>query len=145
MPEEATLNLEDLSPKQAPLLASWFVQLAQSVEGVRLDYSVASLKAVDNILEKMRVQRLSLEQVYRVLVLAGCYVGEVLVKAHGLRWTRREETPCARMPSSAPIVVEFGERKCTSPIDKVIKRLEYGKSESLVAYEKALTHLIKQR
>ncbi len=144
MPEKAKLNVEDLSPEHAPLLASWFVQLAQSVEGVHLDYSVASLKTVDEILEKMRAQRLRSEQVHRVLVLAGCYVGEVLVKAHGLRWVRREESTYAGMPS-APIVVKFGERRYTSPIDKVIKRLEQGKSESLVAYEEALRHLMKQR
>ena len=144
MPEEAKLDVEDLSPEHAPLLASWFVQLAQSVEGVHLDYSVASLRAVDEILEKMRAQRLRPDQVYRVLVLAGCYVGEVLIKAYGLRWVRREESTYAGMPS-APIVVKFGERKYTSPIDKVIKRLEHGKSESLVAYEKALRRLAKQR
>ena len=135
---------QDISPEIAPELAKRFVDFTKSIEGIDLDYSVQSLELVDGILEGMRETGLNVKEQHLTLIIAGCYIGEIIIRLHNLRWVRSEITPYSKWSGMVPIVIEYGQDKYTSPINKVIKRLENGKEDHLPFYYQALCKQIEE-
>jgi hypothetical protein len=41
--------------------------------------------------------------VYLILLIAGCYFGDVFMRSHQLRWVKKEDTYYADMPGDTPI------------------------------------------
>ena len=116
--------------ENAPKLAADMVASAAEISGVDLDYSVASLKAVDDIIEGMRQDGCTADQIGATLFGFGCYVGEVFVRHAGGQWRNTVATSMAK-GAGFPLVVELGKESLCNPIGKVFKRLENGEADSL--------------
>jgi hypothetical protein len=121
------------TPENAPKFAADIVAAAENVDGVKLDYSVASLAKVDNILESLRRDGTKANQVGETLFAFGCYVGEVFVRQNGCRWETAER---AATPHFGPfgLVIDLGETKFCDPIGKAFKRLDNGEVDSLAYF-----------
>lgn len=116
--------------ENAPKFAADMVGLAAEISGVDLDYSVASLKAVDGIIEEMRQDGCTADQIAETLFGFGCYVGEVFVRQSGGKWRNAAETAMASF-AGFPLVVQLGQECFCNPIGKVFKRLENGEEDNL--------------
>jgi hypothetical protein len=118
------------TPKNAPKFASDIIAAAAKISGVQLDYSVASLKAVDDIIEGMRKDGCTSQQVAETLFGFGCYVGEVFVRHAGSQWQNAAETSMAGF-AGFPLVIQLGKDSFCNPIGKVFKRLDNGEEDNL--------------
>jgi hypothetical protein len=116
--------------ENAPRFAEDMVGPAAEISGVDLDYSVASLQAVDDIVERMRQDGCTSDQLGETLFGFGCYVGEVFVRHAGGKWRDAAETAMAKF-AGFPLVIELGKDHFCNPIGKVFKRLENGEEDSL--------------
>lgn len=118
------------TPENAPKFASDIVCSAAEICGVRLDYSIASIQAVDEIVEGFRQEGCTSDQIAETLFGFGCYVGEVFVRHAGGKWRVSSKTPMAK-GAGFPLVIELNEDHFCNPIGKVFKRLENGDEDSL--------------
>ena len=121
------------TPDNASQHAALAVELALREFDLPLDYSPASLEALDGQIDWMREQGLSGEDVAESLFALGCYMGEVLVRGLGGRWI---PTLSSRLRGVSPwsIVVLLPGGATWDPIGKTFKRLELGDSEFLPAF-----------
>jgi hypothetical protein len=109
------------------------VRLAQEEFEEELDFSPASLEALDARVEELREQGLTGEEAAETLFVFGCYLGEVMARALGGRWQPTARSPLAEV-SPWPMVVELGDGSAWDAIGKLYKRLELGDSEYLPAF-----------
>jgi hypothetical protein len=72
--------------------------------------------------------------------LAGCYLGEVIIRNHGGTWRRTEETEWQKIPemSRFPLVLELPSGIICSPLSKPFKILDAGRDESLSDFYQAV-------
>lgn len=126
------------TPENAPKFAADIVGAAADISGVVLDYSADGLKDVDDIIEGMRRDGCTSEQVAETLFGFGCYVGEVFVRQAGGRWRNTADTAMADL-AGFPLVVELGEEHFCNPIGKVFKRLDNGEEDNLPYFYQAFT------
>jgi len=112
-------------PTNASKFAADMINPALEISGVKLDYSVASLKAVDRILAEMIQDGCTVEQIPETLFGFGCYVGEVFVRHAGGQWRSASETGMEEV-AGMPLVVQLGSESFCNPIGKVFKRVESG-------------------
>lgn len=124
--------------ENAPKFAEDMVAPAAEISGLELDYSVASLEAVDQIVEQLRQDGCTADQVGETLFGFGCYVGEVFVRQGGGTWREAADTPMAEL-SPFPMVVELGSDNFCNPIGKVFKRLELGEEDNLPYFYQVFT------
>lgn len=117
----------------APKFAVDMVSLAAEISGADLDYSVASLETVDEIIEGMRQDGCTPEQIAETLFGFGCYVGEVFVRHAGGKWRDAAETSMHKLVEF-PLVIELGKESFCNPIGKVFKRLENGEEDNLTYF-----------
>ncbi len=118
------------TPQNAGALADLIVHAAREVSQVNLDYSPASLREVDQIIEGFRQDGVHLEQITETLFSFGCYVGEVFVRHAGGRWKEASETSFGQITDDA-LVVQIGPEDFCNPIGKVFKCFENGLEDSL--------------
>jgi len=118
------------TPENAAQHAEQMVQASKEISGVDLDFSPKSLEAVDKIIEELRREGVSTDEVAETLFGFGCYVGELFVRNNNGKWIFTEDTPM-RGVAGCPIVVELAEKHICNPIGKAFKRLENGKEDSL--------------
>ena len=123
-------NHLDPTPENAPAFAASIVESAQRISGVSLDYSEASLPALESIIDSFRNDGVTADEIVDTLFCMGCYVGEVFVRQRAGAWKRTEETGMKGF-ASAPMVIQTGPDSCCNPIDKVFKRMENGAVDSL--------------
>jgi len=117
-------------PPNAARFASDIAEIAKRIDGVELDYSPDSLRAVDDLIERFHAERLTPDQVGETLFGFGCYVGEVFVRTVGGRWRLAEDTPM-RGFAGVQLVIEIPGVRYVNPIGKVFKRLENGREDAL--------------
>lgn len=121
------------TPEFAPRLAELAVNAARTYSQIELDYTPASLAAVDRIIEGFRQDGVSAEQMMEPLFAFGCYVGEVIIREHDARWRVTSETRMKDV-SGFPLVVEFGTENFCNPLGRVYKRMANGDTDSLVGF-----------
>jgi hypothetical protein len=121
------------TPENAAKFAADIVRSAAEISGATLDYSVESLKLVDDIIEGFRQDGCKSDQIGETLFAFGCYVGEIFVRQAGGKWVTTAGTSMERM-SGFPLAVETGKDSATNPIGKVFKRLENGEGDDLPYY-----------
>jgi len=126
------------TPEAAPEHAQLCVSAVRNIEGFTLDYSEESLAKLDEIIEKLRQDGVSSEQIAETLFSFGCYVGEVFVRHASGRWRLTAETPMARA-AGFPLVIQLSAKAYCNPIDKVFKRLEEGKEHELTYFYRVFT------
>jgi hypothetical protein len=128
------------TPENAAKFADDMVCAAADISGVELDYSVAGLKDVDEIIEGFRQDGCTPDQIAETLFGFGCYVGEVLVQHAGGRWRSVVGTPDFHF-AGCPLVIDLGDKRWCNPIGKVFKRLENGEEDGLpYFYQVFATH-----
>lgn len=113
------------------------VSPAAEISGAALDFSVASINAVDNIIEDMRNDGCTPDQIGETLFGFGCYVGEVIIRNAGGKWIDVADSPIVTA-LGCPLIIQIGEEDYCNPIGKVFKRLENGEVDSLQFFYQVL-------
>jgi hypothetical protein len=121
------------SPENAADHAQLAVEVAREEYEEPLDFSPGSLEDVDQHIESLREQGMGGEDVAELLLVFGCYIGEVMVRELGGQWAA---TPLSslRAISPWPMVVVLRDGSTWDPIGKAYLRLELGDTEYLPAY-----------
>ena len=130
-------------PENAAKFAAGIVKAALDVSGVQLDFKPESLAAVDNIIEGMRAEGVTYEQIAETLFGFGCYVGEVFVRNNGGIWRIADETQLKEEIAGSPIVMELQDGSINNPVGKVFKRFINGDTDSLTFFYQVFTNLHK--
>ncbi|MEU9354367.1 hypothetical protein AB0D65_26175 [Streptomyces griseoloalbus] len=89
-----------------------------------LDYSVASLRLVDMLVDGLRKGGADRERVRGTLFGLGAYVGEVLVRRAGGEWVDFDEEQRAYF--GQPVGVRMPDGRIWNPVGKVHNRFEVG-------------------
>ena len=109
--------------------AAEFVRDVTARSRLPLDYSVASLRVVDFVVDGLRKSGRDRTAVGHVLFGLGVYAGEVLVRRAGARWLEFDEGQ--RELFGQPVGVRMPDGRVWNPLGKVVKRFETGERESL--------------
>jgi hypothetical protein len=121
------------------------VDHAQASSGVALDYSVESIKSVEEILEtlhaalprgfwgKLLGRGPSPQDVDQVCKMYGGYVGEVIRKAGGGEWISDTEI----VPGQKTICLRNGTRRIW-PVAKAYKRISNGSEDNVWVYSQVV-------
>lgn len=114
--------------------AQTFVDAVQNIDGITLDYTVESLAAVDGVLSNF--EEPGSDAVAETVLTAGFYVGEVMVRQHGYRWTTKPED----VPLWSPfdLLVVGPKADYSNPLGKAFKRVENGPEDSVAFFVKAM-------
>lgn len=97
-----------------------------------LDYSVASLRVVDFMVNGLRQGSNQAARPDRVLYDLGAYVGEVLVRQAGAVWVEFDEHQ--RDFFGQTVGVRMPDGRVWNPLGKVVNRFELGPEESLQVF-----------
>ncbi|WP_432071984.1 hypothetical protein [Streptomyces wuyuanensis] len=103
-----------------------------------LDYSVASLRIVDFVVDGLRQNRPERVQVEEALRGLGAYTGEVIVRRAGGRWIDFDAGQ--REFFGQPIGVRMPDGRAWNPLGKVVNRFEVGGPEESVQRLYLLLH-----
>ncbi|WP_307544482.1 hypothetical protein [Streptomyces sp. V3I8] len=109
--------------------AAQFVRDVTARSRLPLDYSVASLRVVDFIVDGLRRSGRDRTAVGHVLFGLGVYAGEVLVRRAGAAWVEFDQGQ--RELFGQPVGVRMPDGRVWNPLGKVVKRFEAGERESL--------------
>ncbi|MEU9788907.1 hypothetical protein AB0H92_49595, partial [Streptomyces phaeochromogenes] len=109
--------------------AAEFVRDVTARSQLPLDYSVASLRVVDFIVDGLRKSGRDRTAVGHVLFGLGVYAGEVLVRRAGAVWVEFDEGQ--RELFGRSVGVRMPDGRVWNPLGKVVKRFEVGERESL--------------
>ncbi|MCQ4213529.1 hypothetical protein [Streptomyces longispororuber] len=97
-----------------------------------LDYSVASLRVVDFLIDGLRKGSPGRRASDAVLFGLGAYVGEVLARRAGAEWMDLDATQRAYFAQRVGMRMPDG--RVWSPLGKVVNRYEVGPEESLQTF-----------
>ncbi|MFB7273597.1 hypothetical protein [Streptomyces sp. NPDC056244] len=97
-----------------------------------LDYTVASLRVVDFIIEGLRSGGPARGQVTETLRGLGAYVGEVLVRRAGAVWVDFDDDQRAMFGQS--VGVRLPDGRVWNPLGRVVNRFVVGPEESLETF-----------
>jgi hypothetical protein len=115
--------------------ASHLVRAAETIEGERLDYEIASLGTVDRILGRFHDDHQDSRLIAETLFLFGAYIGEVIVRQADGSWI----APASHEPMGGGWpVVRLDRGGIVNPIGKAFKRVEYGPGDSITYFYDAL-------
>lgn len=117
------------APGNASRHAAAVVATAADVSGAELDYSPESIGAVEEIVDGLRAEGVTAEDMADSLISFGCYVGEMLARDFGGVWRYAVDAG----PLTVPLVVELPGAREFHPIDWVFGRLERGEDISIRA------------
>jgi hypothetical protein len=126
-------------PENGQNFAQQFVSAVKKNEGVRLDYSVDTLKFVDNFLQRFREEGLSVNDFAETIFVAGSYVGQVMVANNNGKWISHMEVNLPRGVSMMPLVVKLPNGNIADPIAKAFKRFHNGEIDSLNYFYQVFT------
>lgn len=113
--------------------ATAFVARATARGRLPLNYSVASLRVVDFLIDGLRKgSARQSAQVEGSLLALGAYVGEVLVRRAGATWVDFDAT--RRAYFRQPCGVRMPDGRVWNPLGKVVNRFEAGVDESLQTF-----------
>ncbi|WP_189933679.1 hypothetical protein [Streptomyces aurantiogriseus] len=107
--------------------AAGFVARVTVRNRLPLDYSVASLRVVDFLVDGLRKGGADRERAHDTLVGLGAYVGEVLVRRAGAEWVDFDAYQQAYF--GQPVGVRMPDGRIWNPLGKVVNRFEVGGAE----------------
>ena len=126
-----------VAPKNAGQFAAYALKLAKNLSKVTLDYSVGSLRHIDDILEGYYQEHLTVDDVWLSLFCLGCYVGEVIVRNNrGARWISLPEDRYESELDTG-MVVRLATGTIVNPIGKAEKHMLNGDIDSVEYLYKA--------
>jgi hypothetical protein len=127
-----------VAPENAAQFAASAVKNVKKLDNVTLDYSVGSLKHIDDILERFHAEHVTVDDVYVSLFCFGCYVGEVIVRNNrGACWISLPEDSYESELDTG-MVVRLASGTIVNPIGKAEKRMLSGEIDQLQYFYKAL-------
>jgi hypothetical protein len=104
--------------------AATFVAGVTANHRLPLDYSVASLRIVDRLIDGLRKGGADRDRLRATLLGLGAYVGEVLVRRAGAAWVDFDADQCAYF--GQPVGVRMPDGRVWNPLGKVHNRFELG-------------------
>lgn len=107
--------------------AAGFVTRVTDRQRLPLDYSVASLRVVDFLVDGVRKGGADRERAHDTLVGLGAYVGEVLVRRAGAVWVDLDADQRGWFGQS--VGVRMPDGRVWNPLGKVVNRFETGGAE----------------
>ncbi|MDX2675567.1 hypothetical protein PV333_03780 [Streptomyces sp. NY05-11A] len=107
--------------------ATGFVARVTARQRLPLDYSVASLRVVDFLVDGVRKGGADRERAHDTLVGLGAYVGEVLVRRAGGVWVDLDGDQRAWFGQA--VGVRMPDGRVWNPLGKVVNRFETGSPE----------------
>ncbi|MCX5127067.1 hypothetical protein [Streptomyces sp. NBC_00347] len=108
---------------------SEFVRRLTARHRLPLDYSVASLRIVDRVVDGLRRPGAERARVEYVLHGLGAYTGETFVRRAGARWVDLDPEQRRLFRQSAGVRMPDG--RVWNPLGKVVNRFEHGPRESV--------------
>ena len=108
---------------------SEFVARLTARNRLPLDYSVASLRLVDLIVDGLRHNRPQRAQVAGTLLGLGAYTGEVIVRRAGGTWV--DFDAAQRELFRQTVGIRMPDGRVWNPLGKVVNRFEEGREESV--------------
>ncbi|MFD7442311.1 hypothetical protein [Streptomyces sp. NPDC059909] len=108
---------------------SRFVAQLTARNRLPLDYSVASLRLVDLVIDGLRRDQPERTRVEAVLRGLGAYTGEVIVRRAGGQWVDFEAGQ--REFFGQPVGIRMPDGRAWNPLGKVVNRFEAGAEESV--------------
>ncbi len=128
------------TPDNAVSMAQTFVDLWFKHIAEESHYTVESLSEVDVLIEEARQSDSTRHKVSTFLFLAGCYVGEVLVRHYNFKWIESSEAGIMGEMSQWPLFLEKpNDTGISNPIGKAFKRYDNGEEDSLAFFVKVVT------
>jgi|ERR1700722_3622817 len=121
----------ELKPHNGSNLAAQFKESILKIDGTDIDYSVESIKFVDNFLQKFRDKKIKINDFAETVFIAGCYVGQVMVYHAQGEWIGEESIPGSSRDVLFPLVIKFPNGNIANPIAKAFKKYHYGESDNL--------------
>ncbi|MFD8972208.1 hypothetical protein [Streptomyces sp. NPDC059593] len=109
--------------------AADFVSRATARTRLPLDYSVASLRIVDRVVDGLRRTTDDPSAVRQALQGLGAYAGEVFVRRFGACWVDFDEDNYGFFRQ--PVGVRSADGRAWNPLGKVVNRFELGAAESV--------------
>ncbi|MDF6021311.1 hypothetical protein [Streptomyces sp. JH34] len=94
-----------------------------------LDYSIASLRLVDLVIDGLRRDQPDRRRVDPVLRGLGAYLGEVMVRRADGRWVDFDAEQ--RLFFGQSVGVRMGDGRVWNPLGKPVRRFEAGSEESV--------------
>ncbi|MEU6626280.1 hypothetical protein ABZ926_36705 [Streptomyces litmocidini] len=119
-----TLRAADMSGR-----ASAFASRTAARTRLPLDFSAASLRLVDRVVNGLRQGAGDPAGVAPVLQELGAYVGEVFVRQAGARWVDFDDMTSELFRQ--PVGVRTSDGRAWNPLGKVVNRFELGPGESV--------------
>lgn len=107
--------------------AAGFVARVTARQRLPLDYSVASLRVVDFLVDGVRKGGADRERAHDTLVGLGAYVGEVLVRRAGGAWVDLDADQ--RGWFGQAVGVRMPDGRVWNPLGKVVNRFETASAE----------------
>lgn len=117
--DERTPHAREMGP-----YAAAFVTRVTADNRLPLDYSVASLRIVDFLIDGLRKGGADRERVQEALLGLGAYVGEVLVRRAGAVWVDYDADQRAYF--GQPVGVRMPDGRVWNPLGKVHNRFDLG-------------------
>ncbi|MFI8292757.1 hypothetical protein ACIGBL_26825 [Streptomyces sp. NPDC085614] len=114
--------------------AAEFVERAAGRARLPLDYTVASLRLVDRLIDGLRQGGSRRADVEGPLLGLGAYVGEVLVRQAGAVWVDLPPKHLLRKVFRHPVGVRLPDGRVWNPLGRTVNRFELGPQESLQTY-----------
>lgn len=122
-------------PERAPTAAQMthyvagFVKRITARNRLPLDYSVASLRVVDFVVDGLRKGGADQGSVRGTLFGLGAYAGEVMVRRAGGAWTDFDVSQ--RELFGQPVGIRMPDGRVWNPLGKVVNRFDAGAEESV--------------
>ncbi|MGW1926764.1 hypothetical protein ACWCQ0_48750 [Streptomyces massasporeus] len=114
--------------------AAEFVARATTRARLPLDYTAASLRVVDRLIDGLRQGGAGREDVAGPLIGIGAYVGEVLVREAGAVWIDIPPEHLLRSVFTHPVGTRMPDGRVWNPLGRTVNRFEIGPQESLQTY-----------
>ena len=134
------LNLQHaILPEHGEKFAAQFVASIKSIDNIDLDYSPKSVALVDEFLQRFTDEGLSVNDFAETIFVAGCYVGEVMVRNANGKWISNNEMDLPPAISPMPIVIKFSDSEFADPITKAYKRFYFGESDKIEYFYHSFT------
>ncbi|WP_338491491.1 hypothetical protein [Streptomyces sp. SJL17-4] len=127
--ENLTLSAADMGRH-----AGEFVGRATARARLPLDYTAASLRVVDRLIDGLRQGGAGREDVAGPLIGIGAYVGEVLVREAGAVWVDIPPEHLLRSVFAHPVGSRMPDGRVWNPLGRTVNRFEIGPRESLQTY-----------
>ena len=119
--------------------AQQFVEAVKNNNNIELDYSVDTLEFVDKFLQRFNDEGLTVNNFAETIFVAGCYVGQVMIKNNNGIWIGLEEVNLPDGVNMMPIVVKLPNGNIADPIAKAFKRFHYGNTENVKYFYQVFT------